>query len=79
MAQNNQCKMEFYFTRENMEKLLRENPKARGIIICQEIKIRHTSDNEKVSVIEITARADNGKTRGLLQAVHGCPQPPGCI
>ncbi|MCH5598367.1 hypothetical protein [Niabella ginsengisoli] len=80
MSQSNQCKIEFYFTRENIEQLLKENPKANGIIICQEIKVRHTADNEKVNVIEIKAIADNGKnkTRSLLSKVNGCPYPPGC-
>lgn len=77
---NNQCKIEFYFTREKIEALLKENPKAKGIIISQEIKVRHTSDKEKVNVIEIKATADNGKvkTRSLPKSINGCPYPPGC-
>lgn len=80
MSANNQCKLEFYFMRENIESLLKENPKAKGIIISQEIKVRFTADNEKLNVIEICARADNGnaKTRVLKANVNGCPYPPGC-
>lgn len=80
MSVNNQCKLEFYFTREKIEALLKENPNAKGIIISQEIKVRFTADNEKLNVIEICARADNGKekSRGLESPAHGCPYPPGC-
>lgn len=80
MSENNQCKLEFYFTREKIEALLKENPNAKGIIISQEIKVRFTADNEKLNVIEICARADNGKakTRALESPTHGCPYPPGC-
>ena len=80
MSGNNQCKLEFYFTREKIETLLKENPNAEGIIISQEIKVRFTSDNEKLNVIEICARADNGntKSRALEGTVNGCPYPPGC-
>lgn len=80
MSVNNQCKLEFYFTREKIETLLKENPNAEGIIISQEIKVRFTADNEKLNVIEICARADNGsaKTRGIKGNVNGCPYPPGC-
>lgn len=80
MLENNQCKLEFYFTREKIESLLKENPKAMGIIISQEIKVRFTADNEKLNIIEIVARPDNRPTKGrsLQSAVHGCPYPPGC-
>ncbi len=80
MSVNNQCKLEFYFTRERIESLLKDNPKAKGIIISQEIKVRFTADNEKLNVIEIAARADNGtaKSRALKGLVNGCPYPPGC-
>ncbi|MCH5685868.1 hypothetical protein LWM68_17435 [Niabella sp. W65] len=80
MSANNQCKLEFYFTRETIERLLKENPKAKGIIVSQEIKVRFTAENEKLNIIEICARADNGntKTRALQGNVNGCPYPPGC-
>jgi hypothetical protein len=80
MSVNNQCKLEFYFTREKIEALLKENPRAKGIIVSQEIKVRFTADNEKLNVIEICARADNGagKSRSLQAPVNGCPYPPGC-
>ena len=80
MLENNQCKLEFYFTREKIESLLKENPQAKGIIISQEIKVRFTADNDKLNVIEIVARPDNGtaKSRSLQSPVNGCPYPPGC-
>ncbi|WP_346239076.1 hypothetical protein ABDK00_010090 [Niabella insulamsoli] len=80
MSANNACKLEFYFTRESIERLLKENPEAKGIIICQEIKVRHAADKQKLNVVEISARADNGKLRkkSMLKQVNGCPNPPGC-
>lgn len=94
MTESKQCKMEFYFTRENIEKLLKNNPAAKGIIIRQEIKLRTTSDNKTINVIEIKAIADNAgienkktalkassvtDTDGSVAEIDGCPQPPGCI
>lgn len=76
--------MEFYFTRKNIESLLKQNPKAKGIIVTQEIKVKKT-DKGYFNIIEITACADNdhGKmatseisTRSAC--VPGCPKPPGC-
>jgi hypothetical protein len=84
IAKNNQCKMEFYFTREKIETLLKKNPTAKGIIISQEIKVRQTADKETINVVEIKATADNGgqKMRAMsvqtLESVDGCPSPPGC-
>lgn len=84
MSSNNQCKVEFYFKREKIERLLRENPDARGIIISQEIKVRFTADKKKLNVMEICARADNRNitSRALKSTVSatedGCPFPPGC-
>ncbi|MGC4234997.1 MAG: hypothetical protein QM594_18640 [Niabella sp.] len=84
ITKNNQCKMEFYFTREKIEILLKENPAAKGIIISQEIKVRQTADKEIINVVEIKATADNGgqKMRAMsiqtLESVDGCPSPPGC-
>lgn len=75
------CKMEFYFTREKIEKLLKENPGAKGIIISQEIKVRHTSDNERINVVEIKATADNSHQKSITlstEEIDGCPRPPGC-
>ncbi len=33
----NECKMEFYFKRADIEKLLAKNPKAKGIIISRRL------------------------------------------
>ncbi|TXI33301.1 MAG: hypothetical protein E6Q58_02955 [Niabella sp.] len=77
--------MEFYFTRENIEKLLKANPKAIGIIIRQEIKVRKTADQETINIVEITASADNetasraASAKGGEESVPGCPRPPGCF
>jgi len=86
--QSKQCKIEFYFTREKIEQLLKANPHAKGIIISQEIKVRRTAENGTLNVVEIKARADNGAQKGgsSIQAVSktasdevdGCPNPPGC-
>lgn len=79
-SDNKHCKIEFYFTREKIEKLLKENPHAKGIIIRQEIKVRQTSEKEILNITEITAHADNGemKSKSLSKGVEGCPNPPGC-
>ncbi|HMR84391.1 MAG TPA: hypothetical protein PKE30_14710 [Niabella sp.] len=84
ISKNNQCKMEFYFTREKIETLLKENPTAKGIIISQEIKVRQTAGKETINVVEIKATVDNGgqKMKAMsmqtLNSVDGCPSPPGC-
>ena len=88
MTKNNQCKLEFYFTRANIQKLLDENPLADGIIVSQEIKVRRTSDNQTINIVEIKARAehkkghtDSSKSRSIdiSSTVDGCPEPPGCL
>lgn len=83
-AASKECKMEFYFKRENIEKLLNENPKAKGIIVKYQIKVRKTADKEMINVVEITARVDKkaAASRGAkpvpVESVPGCPEPPGC-
>lgn len=55
----NQCKMEFYFKREVIEKLLQANPKAKGIIISHEIvQEKPRGSMQLVNVAKITARVD---------------------
>lgn len=77
--------MEFYFKRENIEKLLSENPKAKGIIVKYQIKVRKTADKETLNVIEITARPDKVAPASRsarttpVESVPGCPEPPGCV
>lgn len=90
MPKDNQCKMEFYFSRDNIQKLLDSNPTAKGIIISQEIKVRRTSENQTINVIEIKAcaaerkaNATDSKSRSTpieeQDDVDGCPEPPGCL
>lgn len=84
----NQCRIEFYFKRADLEKLLKQNPDAKGIIISQEINKEKPKGSEHyVNVAHIRARADHGTgVQKLATAadgggdvyVDGCPYPPGC-
>lgn len=80
MSKSNKCKLGFYFTRQSIQKLLDENPDAKGIIVSQEIKVRQGSDKQKLNVVEIKATADNSeaKTKSMTTDIDGCPYPPGC-
>lgn len=54
----NECKIEFYFKREEIEKLLKENPDAKGIIISQEIvREKPKGSLKEVNMVKIKARA----------------------
>lgn len=81
---SNHCKIEFYFKRKDIEKLLAENPDAKGIIIRQEIKPRKTADNKSyINVTTISAytslKTESLEKTGGDDEVYGCPIPPGCI
>jgi hypothetical protein len=55
----NECKMEFYFKRADIEKLLMANPKAKGIIISHEIVQEKPRGSLKVlNLVRIKARVD---------------------
>lgn len=77
---SNQCKIEFYFKREELEKLLRSHPTAKGVIISQEIKrLKPKGADHYSNVALITARIDNNDpARPDGDSVDGCPYPPGC-
>jgi hypothetical protein len=83
------CKMEFYFKREALLKLIKKNPTAKGIIISQEIVPRKGADGNVSSIVYIRARTTNQKDAALTtkarktavageEEVDGCPYPPGC-
>ena len=84
----NECKMEFYFTRAEIEKLLVANPKAKGIIITHQIVQEKPKGSLKlVNIARISARVDPApkkKTSSKLMGdpedlpTQGCPYPPGC-
>ncbi len=81
---SNHCKIEFYFKKKDIEKLLAKNPEAKGIIIRQEIKPRKTADKKSyVNVTTITAytaiKTETLRTDAVDDEVYGCPIPPGCI
>lgn len=84
---NNHCRMEFYFTRKDMQKLLDENPGAEGVIICQEIKPRKVADGDNfINVTTITAYCKSPSSNQMnffaaskkMDGIQGCPNPPGC-
>jgi hypothetical protein len=55
----NECKMEFYFKRADIDKLLKANPKAKGIIISHEIVQEKPRGSLKVlNLVRIKARVD---------------------
>ncbi len=84
------CKIEFYFRRGQLEKLLADNPTAKGIIISQEVIQRTQPNGKSYNMLSITARVDKkakkkvakkgGKAGGGTDegVVDGCPYPPGC-
>lgn len=85
---SNNCKIEFYFKRKDLEKLLADNKNAHGIIICQSIKPRISADKKsKFNAVEISAYAVHREERSMLmvaeskgvESVDGCPYPPGCM
>ncbi len=79
------CQIQFYFKREDLEKLLNANPDAKGIIVSQEIRKEkpHGMDHY-VNITHITARPDqkNQANPGTAAPgdtlIDGCPYPPGC-
>jgi hypothetical protein len=85
----NECRIEFYFRKEELEKLIAANPKAKGIIISQEIvreKPRGTLQAVNIAHIKATvypakkAAAKKAMTAGPVDdgSIDGCPYPPGC-
>lgn len=80
------CKMEFYFKTADISKLLKENKKAKGIIICQEIIPKRGPKGKPTNVVLITARlaeepvTANAKSMAKVgeDHIYGCPYPPGC-
>jgi hypothetical protein len=84
----NECKMEFYFKRADIEKLLMANPKAKGIIISHEIVQEKPRGSLKVlNLVRIKARVDPApkkkaapaktakKTASKLLGDPGDPEP----
>lgn len=62
------CKIEFYFPREEMQKLLEKNPNAKGVIISHAIVREKPKGAENyVNVVRISARADQGGTPAPTQ------------
>ncbi len=56
---SNDCKIEFYFRREELQRLLEKNPDAKGIIVSQAIVREKPKGAENyVNVVRIKARAD---------------------
>lgn len=82
---SHQCRIEFYFKADELTKLLKENPEAKGIIVSQEIQREKPRGSEHyVNVTHIRARVDKGDGSLLKTAIttdefiDGCPYPPGC-
>lgn len=81
----NDCRIQFYFKREDLLNLLLANPTARGVIISEQISREIPSGaSNSVNVVHITARMDDGTDVDGMPAdpgdegIIGCPYPPGC-
>ena len=76
----NECKIEYYFKVEELKKLLKANPKAKGVIISQEItKEKPKGAVNYVNVVRIKARPDNPKAapkKGANLKKGGEEEPP---
>ncbi len=86
MSAPHQCRIEFYFKADQIQKLLTDNPDAKGIIISEEIRREkpHGMDHY-INVVHLTARVDlhegakkSSVNGGGDEIVDGCPYPPGC-
>ncbi len=84
-----ECKIEYYFKRGDLEKLLNANPGAKGIIVSQQIvKAKPKGAEHFVNLVKIRARVDNDPTNTAARTattadageeeIDGCPYPPGC-
>jgi hypothetical protein len=87
-----ECRIEFYFRAEDLKKLLKAHPKAKGIIVSQEIrKEKPKGAASYVNVARIRARVDlippkatkssklmTGGDEPPADGIDGCPFPPGC-
>ena len=89
MSTPRECRIEFYFKTADLEKLLKENKGAKGIIVSQEIRKEKPKGMDRyVNITHITARPDYGSTKtktktakaaaGGEEFIDGCPYPPGC-
>jgi hypothetical protein len=82
----NECRIEFYFKKEELLKLLEKHPKAKGVIVSQRIlREKPKGAANYVNVVHIRARVDLGKTTKAAalkkdgdDGINGCPFPPGC-
>ena len=84
---SHECKIEYYFKRGDLEKLLNANPNAKGIIVSQQIiKAKPKGAEHFVNLVKIRARVDLDPTNTAAKAaaipgeaeIDGCPFPPGC-
>lgn len=83
-----ECKIEFYFRSDDLRKLLNDNKKSKGVIICQAITQKRGPKGRPVNVVSITARPSEPvavKAKSMATAtvggdedIYGCPYPPGC-
>ena len=86
MSAPHQCRIEFYFKADQIQKLLNDNPGAKGIIISEEIRREKPHGLDRyINVVHLTARVDlQGGAKSAApgngddEVVEGCPYPPGC-
>lgn len=86
---NKECRIEFYFKKDQLLKMLEANPKAKGVIVSQKIIKKKQANGMPLNVVLITARVDKktkadsskkAKSANSLDEgyIDGCPYPPGC-
>ena len=86
---NKECRIEFYFKKDQLLKMLEANPYAKGVIVSQQLIKKKQGNGVPYSLVLITARVDKkAKPIGSKKAraavplgvseIDGCPYPPGC-
>ncbi|MEO8173826.1 MAG: hypothetical protein ABI581_12110 [Sediminibacterium sp.] len=87
-----ECKIEYYFRKEELKRLIDENEGAKGVIVSMEInKEKPNGAEDYVAVAHIKARMFYAPTQSAKSAdgegdpepdpeesIDGCPYPPGC-
>ena len=86
---NKECRIEFYFKKDQLLKMLEANPSAKGVIVSQQLIKKKQANGVPYNLVLITARVDK-KTKAVgskkaraaapqgVSEIDGCPYPPGC-
>jgi len=78
----NECMIQFYFRAEDLKKLLKANPEAKGIIVSQEISREKPKGTlNYINVAHIRATVDMGQAAKIVKGAKSMkaadePEPP---